>query len=247
MPEPVILRENVAHLPGPPALCVALRRSARARRLSLRVSGLDGRATLTLPQRFPMADALAFLREKEGWLRRALAQVPDRQVMAPGAKILLQGRVLRLEAGSDRRVRAEGGTLLVPADPDGTRTGPRLEAFLKTSARAALLPAVDRYTERLGRPARAVTLRDTRSRWGSCTADGRLMFSWRLIMAPPEVLDYVAAHEVAHLAHMDHSRAFWDCVGRLMPDYGAHRGWLRAHGAQLHGYQFRARAPGDSG
>lgn len=247
MPDPVILRDNVVELPGSPSLCVALRRSARARRLSLRISGLDGRATLTLPQRFPVADALAFLHEKEGWLRRALAKVPERQMMAPGGEILFQGRIMRLETGPGRRVRLDGDQVLVPPDPDGTRTGPRLEAFLKDRARAVLLPAVDHYTAKLGRHARAVTLRDTRSRWGSCTADGRLMFSWRLVMAPPEVMDYVAAHEVAHLAHMDHSRAFWDCVGRLMPDYGAHRGWLRTHGARLHGYQFKARVSGDSG
>jgi predicted metal-dependent hydrolase len=95
--------------------------------------------------------------------------------------------------------------------------------------------ACDRHAAALGRQPRALSLRDTRSRWGSCTHDGRLMFSWRLAMAPPEVLDYVAAHEVAHLAHMDHSPAFWAATARLMPDYARHRAWLRAHGARTAG------------
>jgi len=83
-----------------------------------------------------------------------------------------------------------------------------------------------------------VSFRDTRSRWGSCTAQGRLMFCWRLAMAPTVVQDYVAAHEAAHLVHMDHSRAYWGAVARIMPDYAHHRAWLRSHGAALHGYRF---------
>ncbi len=245
--EAIDVQGGVAHLPGPPVLEVALRRSGRARRLSLRVSGLDGRATLTMPLRFPQAEALGFLRDKEAWLRQALDRVPVRQLMAPGREVLYQGRRIQVREGPGRQIRVVEDALVVPRDATGTRTGARVEAFLKTSARAALLPAVEEYAGRLGRTAQAVSLRDTRSRWGSCTADGRLMFSWRLIMAPPEVLRYVAAHEVAHLAHMDHSRAFWACVGRLMPDYGAHRHWLREHGAQLHSYCFRARSAAESG
>jgi hypothetical protein len=90
----------------------------------------------------------------------------------------------------------------------------------------------------LGRPYTRITLRDTRSRWGSCASSGALSYSWRLIMAPPEVLDYVAAHEVAHLAEMNHSAAYWAGVARLLPGYEAPRQWLRAHGAGLHRYRF---------
>ena len=86
----------------------------------------------------------------------------------------------------------------------------------------------------------ALALRDTRSRWGSCTHEGRLMYSWRLAMAPPEVLDYVAAHEVAHLAHMDHSPRFWAAVATLMPGYAPRRAWLRRNGADLMAWSFRA-------
>ena len=96
----------------------------------------------------------------------------------------------------------------------------------------------DRYSAALGIPYARLTLRDTRSRWGSCTADGGLMYSWRLILTPPEVLDYVAAHEVAHLRHMDHSRAFWDTVEQLYGPWKAQRRWLRDHGSGLHRYRF---------
>ena len=94
------------------------------------------------------------------------------------------------------------------------------------------------YAARLGKGYTRLTLRDTRSRWGSCTSDGGLMFSWRLIMAPPSVLDYVAAHEVAHLAQMNHSPAFWAEVTRIYGDFDPPRQWLRTHGADLHRYQF---------
>src|SRR5690606_4279045 len=111
-------------------------------------------------------------------------------------------------------------------------------AFLKTVARDRLATASDRYAVALGRPYGRLTLRDTRSRWGSCSAAGDLMYSWRLVMAPAEVLDYVAAHEVAHLAEMNHSPAFWDVVARLCPDYRRHRTWLRANGGALHRVRF---------
>jgi len=113
-----------------------------------------------------------------------------------------------------------------------------VQGYMKVLARARLASAADRYAEALGRGYRSLSLRDTRSRWGSCTADGGLMFSWRLMMAPPEVLDYVAAHEVAHLAEMNHSPAFWAVVARLYGDHRRERAWLRAHGGLLQRYDF---------
>ena len=118
------------------------------------------------------------------------------------------------------------------------RVGARLLGHLKQIARARLAEACDDYAERLGKPYAKISIRDTRSRWGSCTSAGTLMFSWRLIMAPPEVLDYVAAHEVAHLAEMNHSRAFWAQVERIYGDHKAPRRWLRTQGNDLHRYRF---------
>jgi predicted metal-dependent hydrolase len=224
-------------LAGSPPIEVILRRARGLRRMSLRVSGLDQRVTLSVPYSLPQKQALAFLSEKEGWLRSALAKAPSRAQVGIGSVLPYRGGLLQVR-GDGGRLRLQGDTLQVPPDPDGTRTGPRVAAFLREQARAALVQASEHYATKLGLTPRTITLRDTRSRWGSCTADGRLMYSWRLIMAPPEVLDYVAAHEVAHLAHMDHSPAYWACVGRLMPDYASRRAWLKANGAALHGYVF---------
>lgn len=223
-------------LPGPPPVDITLRRSARARRFSLRVSRLDGRVTLSLPPGAREAEAMAFARQQEPWIRRALADLPQTATVGLGALVPVEGRLLRLDAGPGRLIRIDGDSLLIPGNP--AQAGVRAGAFLKHLARDRLTEASDRYARMIGRPYSRLTLRDTRSRWGSCTADGALMYSWRLAMAPPAVLDYVAAHEVAHLAQMNHSPAFWAVVARLVPGYAAHRRWLKQHGQALHGYRF---------
>ena len=223
-------------LPGPPPVDITLRRSARARRFSLRVSRLDGRVTLSLPPGAREAEAMAFARQQEPWIRRALADLPQTATVGLGALVPVEGRLLRLDAGPGRLIRIDGDSLLIPGNP--AQAGVRAGAFLKHLARDRLTEASDRYARMIGQPYSRLTLRDTRSRWGSCTADGALMYSWRLAMAPPAVLDYVAAHEVAHLAQMNHSPAFWAVVARLVPGYAAHRRWLKQHGQALHGYRF---------
>ncbi|MCA3511354.1 MAG: M48 family metallopeptidase [Rhodobacter sp.] len=225
-------------LPGPPPLEITLRRSARARRFSLRVSRLDGRVTLSLPPGAGESEAMAFARQQEPWIRRALAGLPQTAPVGLGAIIPVEGRLLRLDAGPGRLIRIEGDSLLIPGNP--AQAGVRAAAFLRHLARDRLTEASDRYAQMIGRPYSRITLRDTRSRWGSCTADGALMYSWRLVMAPPGVLDYVAAHEVAHLAQMNHSPAFWAVVARLVPGHAAQRRWLKLHGQALHGPRFVA-------
>ncbi|ARE41530.1 putative metal-dependent hydrolase [Rhodovulum sp. P5] len=227
---------RVTTLPGDPPLEVTLRRSSRARRYSLRVSQLDGRVTLTLPARAPVADGLAFVREKEGWIRGHLAAQPADQPVHLGGSVPFRGGALVIVAGASRRPRVVDAALQVPGEAE--QVPARVRAFLKVAARADLAAAVERHASALGRPYGRLTLRDVRSRWGSCSSKGDLMFSWRLIMAPPDVLDYVAAHEVAHLAEMNHSPAFWAVVGRLMPNYAAPRAWLRENGAALHRVRF---------
>ncbi|MGP3698268.1 M48 family metallopeptidase [Rhodobacter sp. NSM] len=223
-------------LPGSPPVDITLRRSAQARRFSLRVSRLDGRVTLTVPLRAREAEALAFVRDQEGWIRRALSDVPVTASVGLGTLLPVEGRLLLVREGKGRSVRIEGDSILVPGEAASVPV--RLATFLKALARERLAAASDRHAHMLGRPYARLTLRDTRSRWGSCTHDGCLMFSWRLVLAPPPVLDYVAAHEVAHLAQMNHSPAFWAEVARLMPDYAPHRTWLRRHGQALHGFRF---------
>lgn len=223
-------------LPGSPPVEIVLKRSARARRFSLRVSRLDGRVTLSLPARAREAEAMAFARSQEGWLRETLAGMPTREGVGIGSVIPVEGRLLRLVPGTGRGVRIDGEALLVPGDP--AQAGARVGAFLKALARDRLVAASDRHAAVIGRRVERVTLRDTRSRWGSCAADGALMYSWRLVMAPPAVLDYVAAHEVAHLVEMNHSPRFWAVVERLYPGWQVQRKWLHAEGQALHGFRF---------
>lgn len=223
-------------LPGPPPVEITLRRSARARRFSLRVSRLDGRVTLSLPARAREAEAMEFARSQEGWIRDTLAQMPAQAGVGIGASVPVEGRLLTLAQGTGRAVRVEGDSLLVPGDP--AQAGVRVGAFLRALARERLVAASDRYAAQIGRQVTRVTLRDTRSRWGSCAHDGALMYSWRLVMAPPTVLDYVAAHEVAHMVQMNHSAAFWAVVERLYPGWKVQRNWLHTQGQGLHAYRF---------
>lgn len=223
-------------LPGHPDLSLVLRRSARARRFSLRVSRLDGQVTLSLPARARESEALAFAAGQAEWIRRSLSRSSVVERVCFGMSLPFAGKELRLEPAQVRAPVIAGAALCLPPDP--ARVAPRVLAYLKLHARQRLQAASDRYADQLGRAHGGITLRDTRSRWGSCAADGRLMYSWRLIMAPPEVLDYVAAHEVAHLAEMNHSPAFWAVVRRLMPDYETHRRWLKREGNALHRFRF---------
>ena len=220
---------------GNPPIAVDLRASARARRLSLRVSRLDGTVSLTVPRHAAEHEALAFLREREGWLRGHLADVAAPQMVAAGAVIPYRGERIAITPARVPRCVLDDGALLVP---QGRAVAGSVKAFLQATARDVLAERSDHHAARVGRRYSRLVLRDTRSRWGSCSSAGQLMYSWRLIMAPPAVLDYVAAHEVAHLVEMNHAPAFWAVVARLVPDHAAQRAWLRRHGNDLHRVRF---------
>lgn len=224
-------------IPELPDLELVLRRSGRARRFSLRVSRVDGRVALTIPTGASERAALAFARSQTEWLRRTLGAIPQAQAVRFGAQVPFEGQSLTIEAAALRSPRIEGARLLVPGDAE--RLGVRLETFFKHAARRRLQEASERYAGQIGRGFSKITIRDTRSRWGSCSASGALSYSWRLIMAPPEVLDYVAAHEVAHLEEMNHSPAFWRVVEALRPGFKAERAWLKREGSALHAIRFR--------
>lgn len=219
---------------GEPPVNVRLRRSAQARRLSLRVSRLDGVATLTMPRFVPEHEAVGFLHEKEQWLRAQMARSVTTRRPSFGALFPVMGTDLRIEPGQGRAAKVDGAALLVPGGEE--MLVPRLVAFLKLQARLRLREASDRYAAALGVHYGKISIRDTRSRWGSCTSEGNLMYSWRLMMAPEGVLDYVAAHEVAHLREMNHSPAYWKNVEAICPDFRIHRRWLRDHGQVLHAW-----------
>lgn len=220
---------------GPPVE-VVLRRSARARRISLRVSSLDGRVTLTLPKGVAEREAMAFARSKEDWIRGHLQSRLENVFITHGVEVPLLGQSRLIVPGAGRRVVVGDSSITVPGAAE--QVGARLQAHLKALARTRLAAASDFYAARLGRPYQRISIRDTRSRWGSCSSRGTLMYSWRLVMMPQTVLDYVAAHEVAHLQEMNHAQGFWDAVTRIHGPYGEARAWLRQHGSEYHRFRF---------
>jgi hypothetical protein len=219
-----------------PAVLVRLHRSARARRFTLSLR--EGReARLTAPAHAPHSETVRFLDRHRGWLREALSRVPQGVAVGPGAVLPVDGVALTLETGPKglRVPKVEGSALLLPP---GRCPATVTAAFLTLRAQGSIVPAVQRAAARLGRPVGRISFRDTRSRWGSCTVRGDLMFSWRLAMAPEAVRDYVAVHEAAHLVEMNHGPAFWKLVADLRPDWRTQRAWLRREGPGLHRFRF---------
>jgi predicted metal-dependent hydrolase len=220
---------------------VALRRSARARRLTLRISSATGEVVLTLPQKVPLTTAVRFAQDHGPWIAVRLAKLPVRVDMASGATIPLRGVPHRIVHWSKVRSAAQvesdaAGLPIIAVGGEAEFVQKRVREFLQREARRDLCAAVARHTANLGIPARRITIRDTRTRWGSCSSRGYLNFSWRLVLAPPFVLDYLAAHEVGHLKEMNHSHRFWRIVRELCPRTDEAEAWLKHHGTELHRY-----------
>lgn len=223
-------------------VAVAVRRSAQARRMTLRVRSAARDVTLTLPARTSAHAARDFVERHIGWIEQRLARLPERIPFEPGETIPLKGAahlivqregmrgLVRIEPG------ARGGDPCIAVYGVPAHAPRRVADYLKRLARAELVAAVDRHAAALGVSVGRITVKDTTSRWGSCSAKGDLAFSWRLILAPPFVLDYLAAHEVAHRREMNHGPRYWAHVERLFPDYDRAEAWLKAHGATLHRY-----------
>lgn len=215
---------------------VRLEINPRAKRLILRLDETRREAVAVAPSKRHAKEAMRFARDRIDWAAERLGRLPDCVGLEAGRQIMLRGApcALSLDGPGRRPVLKPGEpqTLCLPGDPE--TLGKRAERYLRKAAREAFDRAVTYYCDQLGVAVRRVTIKDTRSRWGSCTSDGRLAFSWRLIMAPEAVLDYVAAHECAHLLEMNHSPRFWAHVARCRPDWKAERAWLRRHGSTLH-------------
>jgi len=219
------------------AVSVSFRRNDRARRMILRLKG-DG-VVVTLPPRATERAGLEFAAAHAAWIRRQMAGRPDARPFADGAMVPLRGIPHRIEHAIARRGGVEivddGEPRLVVAS-DAPHLARRVGDWLKAEARRDLAGASLRHAAAMQTRYRRLTLRDPASRWGSCTASGHLSYSWRLILAPAFVLDYVAAHEVAHLIEMNHSACFWRLVKAHAPRAEEARGWLRTHGQALHRY-----------
>lgn len=221
---------------GDPPITVEIRRHHAARRLVLRLSRGALRPVATAPPSLPASRVRAFALEHEGWLRRQLERAPQPVVVGAGVALPFRGRDVVVMHRPGGRTEIADGRLYVSGPPEAAAT--RAAAFLKLAAREACAAAAERHAARLGRAVTKVSLRDTRGRWGSCNDRGELMFSWRLVMAPPETLDYVAAHEVAHLVELNHSDRFWRVVRDLYGPWERQRAWLRENGHGLMLYDF---------
>ncbi|WP_439521674.1 M48 family metallopeptidase [Marivita sp.] len=206
--------------------------------MTLRISRVDGVVTLTVPRGVSEREALAFAVEKQDWVRGHLSKQGSQTLVGPGQRLTVAGADFDLRDSAGKRLRVAGNVIELPQPLEKGRV--HLLAWLKEQARAELTRASDHYAGQLGRPYARLTLRDTRSRWGSCSSAGALMYSWRLILAPKAVLNYVAAHEVAHLQEMNHSPDFWRVVHQLYGPHQEARAWLRHDGPKLHRFRFDA-------
>jgi predicted metal-dependent hydrolase len=213
----------------------------RARHVSVRIDPTRRIAIATAPSKRHLKSAAEFAAERAGWIARELARIPEHVSLLPGVMAPLRGVMHELVFERGRGLariepaQSEGGPprLVAPA-PDTDLFEARVIRFLKSEAKADLTARVRHFSEILGVRAGRVQVKEIRSRWGSCSADGAIGFSWRVILAPPFVLDYLAAHETAHLKEMNHSRRFWAQVKKALPDFERGRKWLDAHGSALH-------------
>jgi len=219
---------------------VRLRRNRSARRYTLRIHAATREVLLTMPLRGSLADAKAFAQRNGGWIATRLGRLPEAAPFVDGAIVPLRGRPHRIvhRPGARGTVWTEtvDGEALVCVAGGLPHIPRRVADYLKREARRDFDAASRRYARALGAAVARVTVRDTSSRWGSCSATGALSFSWRLILAPPHVLDYLAAHEAAHLVELSHAPRFWRIVRRICPEMDRAKAWLDAHGADLHRY-----------
>ncbi len=213
---------------------MALRPSRRAKRIILRIDPV-GSVTLVVPRRTSRDEAVAFARSKADWLNDRLAALPAPMPFVEGGELPLLGRTHRIRHDPEAHgVRRSRGEIVVAGEVD--HLSRRVADFLRREARRECAERARDFARRLGHRIARVSVRDPKGRWGSCSHRGHLSFSWRLILAPEWVLDYVVAHEVAHLVEMNHGPRFWRLVERLYPDSLRPREWLRRHGTRLHRY-----------
>ncbi|OLP54030.1 hypothetical protein BJF92_09845 [Rhizobium rhizosphaerae] len=216
--------------------------SLRATRLTLRIEPGGRALKLTVPKGLPQREVDAFIERHRGWLASKLARFSGESELVEGGTIPLRGVVHRIERSGRLRglpevlVINEEPVLRLSGEPEHLRR--RLVEFLKKEARLDLERLVAVHAGRMGGTVKSLTLKDTRSRWGSCTSEGALSFSWRIVMAPPHVIDYLAAHEVAHLREMNHGPQFWALCEMLCPRTAEARHWLKRNGSMLHAIDF---------
>ncbi|NNE57369.1 MAG: M48 family metallopeptidase [Hellea sp.] len=234
------LSETKAKLPirDPEDPRIIYKNSDRASRISVKVKPSEREVSVIVPGIRSLPKAMCFVREQRDWIEVQLEALPPAQPFEDNAPILFEGEIFRLRHVAGRghpKVDRNLREIRVPA-PEGTFHG-RVKRLLIREARERLETASRFYAGELSRPIEKISVRDTSSRWGSCitrNGKGHISYSWRLISAPPFVLDYVAAHECAHMIEANHSRAYWAVVAGIFPEYKKAKNWLKKNGAFLH-------------
>jgi predicted metal-dependent hydrolase len=214
---------------------INVRKSARARRLALRLDPKARVFDLVVPKGVSMRKAERFAESHEGWMRDKLAELPSAIAFVDGAIIPVMGRDRVIDVFVDDSIKRTKITMTdthleVRTNLDDPQS--RIRRWLKALAKEELEAMSHVKAAEIGKNVAAVSIRDTKSRWGSCSESGKISYSWRLIFAPWAAIDYVVAHEVAHLQHMDHSKAFWSVCEGLSEDYKAGHGWMKRHGSE---------------
>lgn len=219
---------------------VVMKRSPRAKRLSLRLDTKNRVFTLVMPKGVSTKRAKAFAIQHEEWMEQKLAELPQPILLQHGTIIPIFGQRYRIKVKYDPDLRGtdiylDRGVLHVRTNKEDPSS--RIIRFLKQLVRDELMILSNEKAKKIGKRVRAVSVRDTKTRWGSCSADGKLSYSWRLIFAPYESFDYVVAHEVAHLKHLNHGKRFWALCEELSEDYEEGYSWMRSNSYELMRYQ----------
>ncbi len=209
--------------------------SAKAKRLTLRIDEKIHLPILTLPRRCSVAKAKEFLALHRDWIINMMGRLPRAQTFCSGDEIIFFGETYRIiHCPQNRYTVLVNNTLQISGDSEFLHR--RTIDFLKKQTLNRLTDMTLQKAASIEKKVSSVTIKDTKSRWGSCSTLGNINYNWRICMAPPEVIDYLVCHEVSHLKHPNHSSAFWQCVEKLCPHYQAHRLWLKKHGRSLYKY-----------
>jgi len=233
--------QTLTHEVAGRTLPLRIAENPRARRLTLRIKPGNKGLSVTTPVGISMLEVERFLHRNRGWLEERLEKMPDRPQVRPGIKIPVRGVkheiVHEPGRGVTEAVQSEDGARLIVRG-ERIHLPRRVADFLKKEAKAEIGLLVEKHSRTVGRPAKSIRYKDTVSRWGSCSADGNLSFSWRIMMAPKPVINYLVAHEVAHLIHMNHGRDFWALCEELCPDTDRCKAWLKKNGSALQAIEF---------
>lgn len=219
---------------------IGYQRSTAVNQSHLSINGRKRLITLKVPKTAPIQDVDTAFALREAWIERFITHLsaPKPRPLTPGAQISFKGESLQLEHDPVLEgIHFNGDNLHIGGQKSVWRES--LERWLRAQARKAYTEAVEGYATQLGVEPKRIAIRDTKSRWGSCSTSGTLSFSWRAVMAPPPVLHYLAAHEVSHMRHMNHSAAFWAQVAECQSDWALWRDWLQLHGMELMSLRLR--------